>query len=216
MTTGFQHTLSPILAKISHLAIIKVNKRLKLGLWGIQIPLKDLFVDDKQVNQTLTKLLQTLVNYCIVEAINELGVNAKAVGADGYDYIFTVGGLDFQVEFKLIAGTDSMKASFATGNKISALKDENGNSIGKKSPLLWSIKYVMGEDNQLTDYAAAFINGERFFNEESGWRTGTGKNDSYANMHVCKNELLCVDVIHGYLHEATKYFHFLPKPITDA
>jgi hypothetical protein len=211
MTTEFHHTLSPILAKVSHLAIIKVNKRLKLGLWGIQIPLKELFVDDTQINQTLTKLLQTLVNYCIVEAMNELGVNGRAVGADGYDYIINVGDVEFKVEFKLIAGTDSMKASFATGNKISANKDVDGNSVGKKSPLLWSIKYVMGDENQITDYAAALTNGERFFNEISGWKAGSGKNDSYANMQIAKDEILCVDVLYGKLHKANKWYHFLPQ-----
>ena len=180
-------------------------------MWGIQIPLKELFVDDTQINQTLTKLLQTLVNYCIVEAMNEMGVNGRAVGADGYDYVINVGGIDFKVEFKLIAGTDSMKASFATGNKISANKDADGKSIGKKSPLLWSIKYVMGDENQITDYAAAFINGDRFFNEISGWKAGSGKNDSYANMQIAKDEILCVDMLHGKLHKANKWYHFLPQ-----
>ena len=92
MTTGFNHPLSSTLKKVAALAIVKVNKRLKLGLWGIDIPLKELFVDDTQMTQTLTKLLQTLVNYCIVEAMNELHVDGKAVGADGYDYVFNYQG----------------------------------------------------------------------------------------------------------------------------
>lgn len=211
MTREFHHTLSPLLQTISAQAIVKVNERLKLGIWGIYIPLKDLFVDDKQINQTLTKLLQNLVNYCIKEVMEEMGVNGKQVGEDGYDYIFIVDGVEFKVEFKLIAGTDSMKASFATGNKISALKDENGNSIGKKSPLVWSIKYVMGDDNQLTEYAAALVNCDRFFNTNSGWRAGSGKNDSYANLNVCLDELLCLDILYGVKHKAQKYYHFLPE-----
>jgi len=73
MTREFHHTLSPLLQTISAQAIVKVNERLKLGIWGIYIPLKDLFVDDKQINQTLTKLLQNLVNYCIKEVMEEMG-----------------------------------------------------------------------------------------------------------------------------------------------
>jgi hypothetical protein len=213
MTSEFHHPLSPLLQTISAQAIVKVNERLKLGIWGIYIPLKDLFVDDKQINQTLTKLLQNLVNWCIKEVMKEMGVDGKQVGEDGYDYIFIINGVEYKVEFKLIAGTDSMKASFATGNKISALKDENGNSIGKKSPLVWCIKYVMGDDNQLTEYAAALINCDRLFNSESGWRTGKGKNDSYANLNICKDELLCLDILHGFKHEAKKYFHFLTEAL---
>ena len=91
-------------------------------------------VEDTQLTQTLTKLLQYLVNRCIIEAMKELNVDGKAVGADGYDYVFNLDGKRYEVEFKLIAGTDSMKASFATGNKISALTDDDGNCIGKKSP----------------------------------------------------------------------------------
>lgn len=209
MTTEFNHCLSPILQEVSALAIVKVNARLKLGLWGIDIPLKELFVDDTQMTQTLTKLLQTLVNYCIVEAMNELGVNGKAVGADGYDYVFTIDDKRYEVEFKLIAGTDSMKASFATGNKISALTDDDGNCIGKKSPLVWCIKYVMGDDNDITEYAAALTNAERFFSESSGWRAGTGNNASYSQLHVGKTEVLAVDCLHGKLHPAQKYYHLL-------
>ena len=209
MTTGFNHPLSSTLKKVAALAIVKVNKRLKLGLWGIDIPLKELFVDDTQMTQTLTKLLQTLVNYCIVEAMNELHVDGKAVGADGYDYVFNYEGKRYEVEFKLIAGTDSMKASFATGNKISALTDDKGNCIGKKSPLVWCIKYVMGDDNDICEYASALTNSERFFSEDSGWHTSTGNSDSYSQLHVAKSEILCVDLLHGNLHPAKKYYHLL-------
>ena len=209
MTSGFHHPLSSTLKKVAALAIVKVNKRLKLGLWGIHIPLKELFVDDTQMTQTLTKLLQTLVNYCIVEAMNELGVNGKAVGADGYDYVLTIESKRYEVEFKLIAGTESMKASFATGNKISALTDEDGNCIGKKSPLVWCIKYVMGDDNDICEYASALTNSERFFSESSGWHSGDGKNDSYSQLHVAKTEVLAVDCLHGHIHPARKYYHLL-------
>ena len=121
MTTGFNHPLSSTLKKVAALAIVNVNKRLPLGLWGLDIPLKEFCGDDTQMTQTITKLLQNLVNYCIVEAMTELGVDGKAVGADGYDYVFNLDGTRYEVEFKLIAGTDSMKASFATGNKILSL-----------------------------------------------------------------------------------------------
>lgn len=209
MTTGFNHPLSSTLKKVATLAIVKVNKRLKLGLWGIDIPLKELFVDDTQMTQTLTKLLQTLVNFCIVEAMNELHVDGKAVGADGYDYVFNYDGKHYEVEFKLIAGTNSMKASFATGNKISALTDEDGNCIGKKSPLVWCIKYVMGDDNDICQFASALTNSERFFSESSGWHSGEGNNASYSQLHVGKTEVLAVDCLHGKLHPAQKYYHLL-------
>jgi hypothetical protein len=207
------HSLSPLIKKISRLAIIETNERLKLGVWGFDMPLKEFIGADNQTTQALTKMLQYLVNKCIKEVIDKLNITAKQIGSDGFDYVFTLNGVDYRVEFKLIAGTDSMKASFATGNKISANKDENGNSIGKKSPLLWSIKYVMGEDNQITDYASVFINCERFFNEISGWKAGSGKNDSYSNMQIAKDELLCVDVLHGHLHKADKWYHLLPESI---
>ena len=145
MTTGFNHPLSSTLKKVAALTIVKVNKHLPLGMWGFyDISITDFCGEDTQLTQTLTKLLQYLVNRCIIEAMKELNVDGKAVGADGYDYVFNLDGKRYEVEFKLIAGTDSMKASFATGNKISALTDDDGNCIGKKSPLVWCIKYVMG------------------------------------------------------------------------
>ena len=209
MTKAFNHPLSATLQEVSALALVKVNERLKLGLWGITMPLKELFIDDTQATQTLTKLLQTLVNFCIVEAMNELNVDGKAVGADGYDYIFNLNDTRYEVEFKLIAGTDSMKASFATGNKISALTDDDGNCIGKKSPLVWCIKYVMGDDNDICQFASALTNSERFFSESSGWHSGEGNTDSYSQLHIAKSEVLAVDLLHGKLHPARKYYHLL-------
>ena len=143
------------------------------------------------MTQTLTKLLQTLVNRCIIEAMNELHVDGKAVGADGYDYVFNLHGKRYEVEFKLIAGTDSMKASFATGNKISALTDDDGNCIGKKSPLVWCIKYVMGDDNNICQFASALTN---LSDSSLNLVVGTVEKvtlDSYSQLHVAKSDACC-------------------------
>ena len=210
MTTGFNHPLSSTLKKVAALTIVKVNKHLPLGMWGFyDISITDFCGEDTQLTQTLTKLLQYLVNRCIIEAMKELNVDGKAVGADGYDYVFNLDGKRYEVEFKLIAGTDSMKASFATGNKISALTDDDGNCIGKKSPLVWCIKYVMGDDNDICQFASALTNSERFFSESSGWHSGEGNTDSYSQLHIAKSEVLAVDLLHGKLHPARKYYHLL-------
>ena len=167
----------------------------------------ELFAGGGQQTQDMTKFVQKLINLNLVIAAKKLGIKLVSVETDGYDYELTIE-IDGQpttllIEFKAIADTPSTDSYFATGNKISALKDENGNSIGKKVPLMWTIKYHVSDDGLVDDYASFFLNNDDAHHEESGWFASESKKVSLSQYIVQKSDLDAVDVLHGRLYYTT-------------
>jgi hypothetical protein len=152
-------------------------------------------------------MLQYLVNLNLVIAAKRLGIKLVDLSEDGFDYELTVeidGQLiTWQIEFKLIADSESTQTYFATGNKISALKDENGNSVGKKVPLLWTIKYHLSDDGLIDDYGAFFMDGDTVKNKLSGWFASASSRVSLSQYILRKTDLDAVDVLHGRLYYTT-------------
>lgn len=200
-----KHVASKYLRQITDLAIKKTNKNLKEGdFFTHKINFKTLFSGDNQSTQTTTKALQTLINLNLEEAANELKIELKVTPGDGYDYILVliINGerYEFKIEFKLIADSIDTDDYFATGNKISALKDEDGNSIGKKVPLLWTIKYHLSDDGLVDDFASFFIDGDMAKHKKSGWYASSSSKVSLSQYILRKSDLDAVDVLHGRLY----------------
>ena len=202
------HVASNHLRQVTQLAIELTNKDLREEtFYGHKLTLIELFAGGGQQTQDMTKFVQKLINLNLVIAAKKLGIKLVSVETDGYDYELTIE-IDgqpttLQIEFKAIADTPSTDSYFATGNKISALKDENGNSIGKKVPLMWTIKYHVSDDGLVDDYASFFLNNDDAHHEESGWFASESKKVSLSQYIVQKSDLDAVDVLHGRLYYTT-------------
>jgi hypothetical protein len=166
-----------------------------------------LFSGGGQATQDMTKHVQKHINLNLVIAAERLDINLVSVETDGYDYELTIeidGKLvTLKIEFKAIADTPNTDSYFATGNKISALKDENGNPIGKKVPLMWTIKYHVSEDGFVDDYASFFIDNDVAVDKASGWFASGSENSSLSQYILQKSDLDAVDILHGRLYYTT-------------
>lgn len=203
-----KHPASKYLRQITERAIELTNKDLKEGsFYGHKVSLVELFSGGGQETQDRTKFVQKLINLNLVIAAKQLNIKLVSVEVDGYDYELTIeidGKLvTLKVEFKAIADTPNTDSYFATGNKISALKDENGNSIGKKVPLMWTIKYHVSDDGFVDDYASFFIDNDAAVNKASGWFASGSEKSSLSQYILQKSDLDAVDVLHGRLYYTT-------------
>jgi len=202
------HPASKYLRQITKLAVELTNKDLREGsFYGHKISLVELFSGGGQATQDRTKHVQKLINLNLVIAAKRLDIKLVSVETDGYDYELTINMdgklVTLMIEFKAIADTPNTDSYFATGNKISALKDENGNSIGKKVPLMWTIKYHVSDDGYVDDYASFFMDNDAAVDKASGWFASGSEKSSLSQYILQKSDLDAVDVLHGRLYYTT-------------
>lgn len=147
-----------------------------------------------------TKIFQYIVNEVIEEGIRRLGIDGRREEVAGYDYVFIIDGVEYKVEFKLMGGNS--KSSFATGNKTSHFG-------GKKTNLVWSIKYTFS-DNQIDTFGMVLI--DTNLTDSNVWKSSAGRKDSFSQLQLTVGEQNCILSQMGIIKPAQKYLQFLPLP----
>ena len=147
-----------------------------------------------------TKIFQYIVNEVIEEGIRRLGIDGRREEVAGYDYVFIIDGVEYKVEFKLMGGNS--KSSFATGNKTSHFG-------GKKTTLVWSIKYTFS-DNQIDTFGMVLI--DTNLTDSNVWKSSAGRKDSFSQLQLTVGEQNCILSQMGIIKPAQKYLQFLPLP----
>lgn len=147
-----------------------------------------------------TKIFQYIVNEVIEEGIRRLGIDGRREEVAGYDYVITIDGVEHKIEFKLMGGNS--KSSFATGNKTSHFG-------GKKTNLVWSIKYTFS-DNQIDTFGMVLI--DTNLTNSNVWKSSAGRKDSFSQLQLIVGEENCILSQMGIIKPAQKYLQFLPLP----
>ena len=147
-----------------------------------------------------TKIFQYIVNEVIEEGIRRLGIDGRREEVAGYDYVISIDGVEHKIEFKLMGGNS--KSSFATGNKTSHFG-------GKKTNLVWSIKYTFS-DNQIDTFGMVLI--DTNLTNSNVWKSSAGRKDSFSQLQLIVGEENCILSQMGIIKPAQKYLQFLPLP----